>query len=520
MSTQSFSQYKSPAISDILLNSKNSHSIIQKNTSFNSGISGSWYNPPQSGHGFFIESLGNNIYFMSWFAYDSFGFPTFIIGTGTTTSDNTIRFDMSFVYGMAWGVFDNSNLVTDSWGTVDITFNDCNSATVVYNSTYTDVFGTFYGTGNLPIIRLTSIENLPCTFNNGNDISISGEVTNSNTNNGISDVDVELLLNGIVISNVKSDSTGKYEFNQLKPDVNYDLRYSRNGFIPTNYSNARTPLDGTLFIETIKSIAAEPGGISGQVNNAVTGAGVAGVRIDFRNGVNVKSGPIAKTVVTDSDGQYSISSLNAGNYTGTLNGNDEFNTSFFSANNNASQMDTNQLGNIVPKLPPGEIRIVLSWGENPSDLDSNLTGPLSDNSSERFHVFYGNRGSLESSPFAQLDIDDVSSFGPETITISQVLQGTYRYSVRDFTNGGSTTSAFLAASSAQVSVFINDTIQTFSVPNEPGTLWTVFELNNSTITPVNNMSFGLDFVKSTNLNQINTDAELMINLPNKKLTHQ
>lgn len=514
--TKLFSQNKTPFISLLTMNEKVTVSENYKVASFNSGISGSWYNPPQSGHGFFIESLGNDVYFMSWFAYDSFGFPTFIIGIGSTTENNTIRFDMSFVYGMVWGVFDNSNLVTDSWGTVDIVFIDCNNANVTYNSTYTDVFGTFYGTGSLPIVRLTSIDNLPCSFNNGNTTSITGTVNDAESDNSIVDVDVELLRDGFLISTVKSDSTGKYEFNQLEPDVNYDLRFSRNGFIPTDYNNARTPLEGTLFIETIRKVAAESGDFSGQITNALTGTGVEGVQIDFRNGLNNRSGPITKTVMTDSNGQYFVGSLNAGNYTGTLKGDENFNTSFFSANNIGSQTNENQFATITPILPPDEVRVVLTWGETPSDLDSHMTGPISDNSSERFHVYYANGGSLTSSPFTQLDIDDTSSFGPETITTSQVFEGTYRYSVHDYTNRGSTSSNLLAGSSAQVSVFINDTVQTFNVPNDPGTLWTVFELNNSTITPINNMSYESNPGVITTKSQLITDAELMNNLPEKR----
>ena len=58
-----------------------------------------------------------------------------------------------------------------------------------------------------------------------------------------------------------------------------------------------------------------------------------------------------------------------------------------------------------------DIRIVLTWGAQPTDLDSHLTGPNTD--ATRFHVYYAGRGSFTSAPFAGLDVDDVSSIGPD-----------------------------------------------------------------------------------------------------------
>ncbi len=129
------------------------------------------------------------------------------------------------------------------------------------------------------------------------------------------------------------------------------------------------------------------------------------------------------------------------------------------------------------------ITIVLTWGASPSDLDSHLTGPNPDGS--RFHVYYSSRGSLTSAPFANLDVDDVTSFGPETITITQMSAGTYRYSVHDFSNRNSNPSSGLGSSGAKVQVYTAAGLaQTFSVPGQAGTLWTVFELSGTLASPV------------------------------------
>ena len=90
------------------------------------------------------------------------------------------------------------------------------------------------------------------------------------------------------------------------------------------------------------------------------------------------------------------------------------------------------IGDIV--LTPPVIQITLTWGENPHDLDSHLAVRLA--SGETFHVYYSDKGSLTSDPYAELDTDDTTSYGPEVISISKLRQGTYRYSVRHYAGTG------------------------------------------------------------------------------------
>ena len=153
--------------------------------------------------------------------------------------------------------------------------------------------------------------------------------------------------------------------------------------------------------------------------------------------------------------------------------------------------DPNTSGDIQIVLSPeldGQVaRIVLQWGLNPRDLDSHLTGPTP--SGGRFHVFYSHTIENEA---AELDVDDTSSYGPETITIHRLIPGVYRYAVHDYTNRNANPSTGLAQSGASVKVFMSDgREQTFTVPNAPGTVWTVFEIDGATgtVTPVNAMSY-------------------------------
>src|SRR5690554_2550470 len=86
---------------------------------------------------------------------------------------------------------------------------------------------------------------------------------------------------------------------------------------------------------------------------------------------------------------------------------------------------------LSPTLPAGQFRIVLTCGAQPSDLDSHLWVPINGGTSFS-EVDYITEGSLTSSPFAQSDVDDITGFGPETTTITQVLPGTYTFGVCNF----------------------------------------------------------------------------------------
>ena len=169
-------------------------------------------------------------------------------------------------------------------------------------------------------------------------------------------------------------------------------------------------------------------------------------------------------------------------------------------------------------MSSGEIRIKLTWGATPSDLDAHLTGPAPDGT--RFHLYWihaPNHGGVSPWPeYINLDLDDMSSDGPETITIAQQIPGVYRFSVHDYTNSLSSSSTALSNSGAQVRVEKGENlIETFYVPsNQEGTLWTVFEIDGVTMIPINEMSYESEDSNVRSL--LVTDAELMRNLPIKR----
>jgi len=100
-------------------------------------------------------------------------------------------------------------------------------------------------------------------------------------------------------------------------------------------------------------------------------------------------------------------------------------------------------------------------------------------------------------PYAFLNTDDRDGYGPEVITVSRVLEGTYRYSIRRFTGTRST----IETSGAVLNVVIPDIgIYTFTPPiGQPsGTnIWRVFDMvvdpnGNIQVHPINDYVEGGD----------------------------
>lgn len=238
--------------------------------------------------------------------------------------------------------------------------------------------------------------------------------------------------------------------------------------------------------------------ISGQIINSQTGEGLANATLSFYDAVSkapsqdgVQSTSTSSSAVfvvtTDASGNYSTTEAYVGTYTLIITANN-----FYTQTISGFVVSADPLENefepitVVQELGTGDgvLRIVLTWGLNPYDLDSHLTGPIP-GSSNRFHMYYGDSEPTGSN--VNLDVDDVSSYGPETTTILSYTNGVYRYSVHNFSNTEITGALEIYQSPATVRVFNNDgLIKTYTAPlatATSGDTWVVFEINVSNGTP-------------------------------------
>jgi len=335
-------------------------------------------------------------------------------------------------------------------------------------------------------LAITSFTVLPDCCSSGSAI-IKGTVED-NASEALSGVSVIFAKSGTTSSIVTTVDNGTYSKSSLSSGT-YTLTFTKSGFIGTTLSATLTADNETLEVDTVQLFAdtCASGTISGTIKDAVSNSGVANVSLSARSGVDTTSGTIVKTTTSDSSGNYSLSSMSTGWYTVEASKSGYTATTF---NVFACGDQSEQNGAISTTLSSGSLRIVLSWKSN-VDLDAHLTGP--DNASGRFHVYYAQKrfhydintysSSRSSSDNVTQDTDSVQGReGPETITVSAVRSGTYRYYVHNFDNAGRPNSMRLYKSKASVKVYhssLSGGLTKFKAPNKPGDLWTVFEFNNS-----------------------------------------
>ena len=125
-----------------------------------------------------------------------------------------------------------------------------------------------------------------------------------------------------------------------------------------------------------------------------------------------------------------------------------------------------------------DYRIVLKWGENPSDLDANMEGTLSNGNA--FHADFRQQTIMDGDDvICLLDIDKMMRHGPETINLDVRTDKPYYYYVYRYRGAGK-----LQTSEAIVEVYKDGVLaQVFNVPTEnaDGDYWNVFAIVNGEI---------------------------------------
>ena len=132
--------------------------------------------------------------------------------------------------------------------------------------------------------------------------------------------------------------------------------------------------------------------------------------------------------------------------------------------------------------------VSLTWGKYPLDLDAHFWTPNIEGSS--YHVYWQDKGLLSAAPYCELDVDDVTSYGPERITVGSACPGEYTYAVNQYSSDST-----ISGSGARVELYVQDHLsRTFTVPAGPTngrTWWHVFKLNGSTgaVTVLNTLEY-------------------------------
>ena len=124
-------------------------------------MTGTWFDPTQSGHGLTIEVLpGQPLQMLvSWFVFGPQGGQTWIVGRGPIDGNGAVLqgFQMAGSGGRFPPNFDRQTFMPRAWGTLKFTFNDCNHGHLDWAAT-----APGYGSGRMNLTRLALPAGLTC----------------------------------------------------------------------------------------------------------------------------------------------------------------------------------------------------------------------------------------------------------------------------------------------------------------------------------------------------------------------
>ncbi|RPI02068.1 MAG: VWA domain-containing protein [Calditrichaeota bacterium] len=236
----------------------------------------------------------------------------------------------------------------------------------------------------------------------------------------------------------------------------------------------------------------ENANLEGRVTDATTGVGIAGAEVSLA-GIHT---------ITEASGHYRLegipTNLVTSNFTANpRSGEAPLTVQFTDLSGSSSQTLTVAANGYItyespiilesgsstsrdvalsPIITDSEFRIVLNWGMTPADLDIYLLVPATLDYSS-YYVYYNHKGATGQYPWAILDIDRRQGFGPETITIEQLIPSQYVIFVHNYSHEAS-----LTASEGIVQIYSKTGLQhTISVPTTgEGNYWYIGDLDGAT----------------------------------------
>ena len=327
----------------------------------------------------------------------------------------------------------------------------------------------------------------------GGEGRITGSVVDIDTGLPISGATILVYENAVNVATTATDANGSYTLDLEQGS--YRIEVSKEGYIGAS-QNFTLRNGEQKHLETMKLTKRDDGsimgGVYGTIKDGLTGLVVPDVSIQIVKGWSSEGGSadVVAELTTDSNGFYDYRKttimgvdfgLDAGNYTVVVSKDGYVTSSYNITVVGGEDMQFN--GTITPEGADRTYRIVLTWGANPSDLDSHLNATYN---SYREHIYY----QIKNGYGGNLDVDDINSYGPETITIYSAADytGDIKYSVHDYSNRYSSSSYALSNSGATVNVYCGAyLVETFYVPaGQVGNVWNVFYIDSyGNIVPVN-----------------------------------
>ncbi len=305
-------------------------------------------------------------------------------------------------------------------------------------------------------------------------IQIIGNVKKASTNQNLFAASIWIYDSSLnLLEYTTTDNSGNFEQNLYPGD--YSLRCVYEDYTPAVVYFEVENSPSIQYIPTIYMVDSSylTGGLYGYVNDALTGDHVPGTELCLRCGLFNPNGVIVANCTSTSIGSFEMTGILPGTYTLYMEKSGYLDNAVIVTV--IGDQNTEVEVTISPEINVDGIQFVLTWGGNESDLDSHLFTPSIQGSI--YHVYYGNHGSLTSPPYAMLDVDDVSYFGPETITIEQLFNGYYDYYIYNYSEH-----YHISYSGAHVTGYSSDgLVLSLDVPQGSGGIaWHVCRVNGTT----------------------------------------
>ena len=269
------------------------------------------------------------------------------------------------------------------------------------------------------------------------------------------------------ISNVQQDGTViTFHSSECKIEV----ICQEEGVITDGCSNKITPLK-TEYNEIMNFE------LSAVICDATSNAPISDVRVRIYEGSGAYGDYVES--YTDSLGQVVAALKNSGVYT-LVAEKDGYITEEFEVIVLSGVSVTEQTFHLSPVMSGEGIRFVLTWGAVPADLDSHLLGTTGDGRS--IHVSFADSVAFDGNgnTIADLDVDDISGYGPETTTLYDT-NGRFEFIVDDYTDSG-----MMFSSNAVVKIYVGSTLYTtVNMPTDIEDEWHVCTIVDGEITVTN-----------------------------------
>ncbi|MCP4713102.1 MAG: hypothetical protein GY869_31110, partial [Planctomycetes bacterium] len=198
----------------------------------------------------------------------------------------------------------------------------------------------------------------------------------STTSVALGGVTVSVEVSGSQVASTTTDTFGNYNISHdeiVAGDI--IVRFSIDGHVDTfgsftAFSNETATLDTVTMVPD----STDTGTITGFVFDATTSdTRIADVTLTLRSGVNQTSGTTTASTATATDGTFTFLDIAAGTYAllAVKDGYSDVAKNVYCIGGVTKSFEHS----MSPSAAEGVIRIILTWGETPTDLDSHLYTP-------------------------------------------------------------------------------------------------------------------------------------------------